>query len=302
MTCLVDMRCLLALVACLGCATPAESRDRGANTEPATATPTEQDPYADHTAALRKTLAEKKLGKLQFRTEKPFVVVGNDTAERLERDSETVRWAVAMLEQDFFAARPSKILNIYLFRDAKTYERGVRRLTGESPSTPFGFYSKTHEGLFMNIATGGGTLVHEIVHPYVEADFPNAPPWLNEGLGSLFEQSSERDGHIIGLTNWRLAGLQEAIDEDSVPSFEKLTHLSTMEFYNVDSGTNYAASRYLLYYLQEKGVLRDFYKTCRDTRDKDPSCIGALKKALGTNDLDAFKTQWQQYVSKLTFP
>jgi hypothetical protein len=154
----------------------------------------------------------------------------------------------------------------------------------------------------MNIATGGGTLVHEIVHPYVEADFPDAPPWLNEGLGSLFEQSSVREGHIIGLTNWRLAGLQEAIDENSVPSFEKLTHLSTAEFYNDDSGTNYAASRYLLYYLQEKGVLRDFYKTCRDTRDKDPSCIGALKKALGTNDLDAFKTQWQQYVAKLSFP
>ena len=56
----------------------------------------------------------------------------------------------------------------------------------------------------MNIATGGGTLVHELVHPYVEADFPGAPPWLNEGLGSLFEQSDERDGYIVGLTNWRL--------------------------------------------------------------------------------------------------
>jgi hypothetical protein len=301
MACLVDMRCLLAVIACVGCATPARSApERGTNAEPQAAT--ERDPFAEHTARLRKELADKKLGKLQFRTEKPFVVVGNDTAEQLERDSETVRWAVTLLEQDFFAARPTKILNVYLFRDAKTYERGVKRLTGESPSTPFGFYSKTHSGLFMNIATGGGTLVHEIVHPYVEADFPNAPPWLNEGLGSLFEQSSVREGHIIGLTNWRLAGLQEAIDENSVPSFEKLTHLSTAEFYNIDSGTNYAASRYLLYYLQEKGVLRDFYKTCRDSRDKDPSCIGALKKALGTNDLDAFKTQWQQYVAKLSFP
>jgi hypothetical protein len=289
MACLVDMRCLLAVAVCLGCSTPARSAPN-------------RDPYVEHTTTLRKELSAKKLGKLVFRTEKPFVVVGNDSAEQLERDAQTVKWAVSLLEQDFFAARPSKILNVYLFRDAKSYERGVKRLTGESPSTPYGFYSATYNGLFMNIATGGGTLVHEIVHPYVEADFPNAPPWLNEGLGSLFEQSSTREGHIIGLTNWRLAGLQEAIGEDSVPSFEKLTHLGANEFYGDDAGVNYAASRYLLYYLQEKNALRDFYKTCRDTRDKDPSCIGALKKALGTNDLDAFKKTWQQYVAKLTFP
>ena len=42
-------------------------------------------------------------------------------------------------------------------------------------------------GQIMNIATGGGTLVHEIVHPYVEANFPGCPAWFNEGLGSLYE-------------------------------------------------------------------------------------------------------------------
>ncbi|HUS31247.1 MAG TPA: hypothetical protein VMZ53_22205 [Kofleriaceae bacterium] len=283
------MRCLLAAALCMGCATPARSAP-------------DSDPYVEHTVALRKQLSGKKLGKLQYRTEKPFVVVGDGSADELEHDALTVQWAVAMLEKDFFTTRPTKILDVYLFRNAKSYERGVKRLTGESPSTPYGFYSSTHEGLFMNIATGGGTLVHEIVHPYVESDFPNAPPWLNEGLGSLFEQSAERGGHIIGLTNWRLAGLQSAIDEDTVPSFEKLTHYSTAEFYGDDSGVNYAASRYLLYYLQEQGVLRNFYKTCRDARDKDPSCIGALKKVLGTDDLVAFKKKWQLYVAQLTFP
>jgi hypothetical protein len=288
------MRCVFTRVACLACiaglacSTPARSAPG-------------RDPYADHIASLRTQLASKKLGKLQFRTEKPFVVVGDDSAAQLEHDAQTVSWAVAHLEADFFAARPSKILDVYLFRSAKTYERGVKRLTGESPSTPYGFYSQTYAGLFMNIATGGGTLVHEIVHPYVEADFPNAPPWLNEGLGSLFEQSAERDGHIVGLTNWRLAGLQRAIDQDTVPSFDKLTHLSTDEFYGDDVGVNYAESRYLLYYLQQKGVLRDFYKACRAARDNDPTCIGSLKKALGTDDLDAFKIEWQRYVAKLEF-
>jgi len=34
---------------------------------------------------------------------------------------------------------------------------------------------------------------------------------FNEGLASLYEQSAERDGRIIGQTNWRLRGLQSAI-------------------------------------------------------------------------------------------
>jgi len=282
------MRILLVL-AVAACATPARSAP-------------EPDPYAAHIVKLRKDLAAKGLKKLSFRSERPFVVVGNAGSEALAEDATTVRWAVAMLEQDFFIAKPSKILDVYLFRDAKSYERGVRTLTGELPSTPYGFYSSKFSGLFMNIATGGGTLVHEIVHPYVEADFPDAPPWLNEGLGSLFEQSADRDGHIIGLTNWRLAGLQTAIDDDSVPTFWSLTHLDTDQFYGDDAGVNYSTARYLLYYLQQKGLLRDFYKAFRANHRDDPSGYTTLQKILGENDMVDFQDRWQAYVAKLTFP
>src|SRR5207237_3292877 len=146
----------------------------------------------------------------------------------LARDAKTVRWAVEHLERDFFTAHPQKVLDVYLFHDDASYRRGVKALTRSAPDTPYGFYSRAAGGLFMNIATGGGTLVHEIVHPYVEADFPDAPPWLNEGLGSLFEQSAERDGHIVGLTNWRLAGLQHGLAR--APSFRALTHIGSSGF------------------------------------------------------------------------
>ena len=42
-------------------------------------------------------------------------------------------------------------------------------------TTPYGYYSAAHRALIMNIATGGGTLVHEIVHPFVRANFPQMP-------------------------------------------------------------------------------------------------------------------------------
>ena len=289
---------LLLLAALAGCATT----DADPAPAPARGFTFTARQYDAHIKQLRARFRKLGLASLNIRVEDPFVVIGNGTPAQLERSSGTVRWAADKLEQDFFAKRPAKILDIYLFADAKSYEASVATLHGEAPDTPYGFYSPGDGALYMNIATGGGTLVHEIVHPYVQADFPAAPPWLNEGLGSLFEQSAERDGHIVGLTNWRLAGLHTAISDDAVPSFEKLTALDGAAFYGTGSGTHYAQARYLLYYMQEKGVLRAFYRAFRAARAKDPTGYATLAATLGERDLAAFQARWEVYVAKLRFP
>jgi hypothetical protein len=259
--------------------------------------------YTEHVAQLQARLAAKHLEKLAIRVEDPFVVIGDGSAGALERSSTTVRWAADLLERDFFTKRPTKILDIYLFTTAASYERGVKTLTGESPTTPYGFYSSTHGAMFMNIATGGGTLVHEIVHPYVEADLEGtAPPWLNEGLGSLFEQSAEHAGHIVGLTNWRLHGLQQTLTGGRIQTFQQLASLGATAFYGDDTGTNYAQARYLLYYLQEHDLLRGFYRAFRAARKADPTGYKTLVSTLGERDMQDFQRRWQRYVADLQFP
>jgi hypothetical protein len=261
--------------------------------------------YAQHVMALREKLDGTDLRGASIRIEPPFVVIGDAGAAKLASDAGTVRWAVNLLEHDFFTARPRKIIDIYLFHGDRSYRRGVQVLTEDAPDTPYGFYSPAHAALFMNIETGGGTLVHEIVHPYVEADFPDAPPWLNEGLGSLFEQSAEHDGHIVGRTNWRLAGLQQALANGGVPSFRALTAFDRTVFYGAGSGVNYGTARYLLYYLQEQGQLREFYRAFRAARAKDPTGYATLVDAVGAHDardLDAFRARWEKFVAALTFP
>jgi hypothetical protein len=237
--------------------------------------------------------------------EPPFVVVGDGGADRVQRTArQVVRWSVDHLERDFFTRRPNRILEIWLFQSAESYSAHTRRLFDEQPSTPYGFYSSRHGALIMNIATGGGTLVHEIVHPFVEANFANCPAWLNEGLGSLYEQSAERDGHIIGQTNWRLAGLQRAIRAGRVLRFSKLLATSSDEFYGDDSGLHYAQARYLLYYLQEKGLLVRYYRQFLENRAHDPSGYRTLVSVLGESEasMSAFQTRWERYVLGLTFP
>ncbi len=235
--------------------------------------------------------------------EPPYIVIGDEPPERVRhRATHTVRWAVERLRQEYFRKEPLDILTIWLFKDEHSYRENVPRLFHHVPHTPFGYYAHEHKALIMNIATGGGTLVHELVHPFIEADFPDCPPWLNEGLGSLYEQSSERNGRIVGLTNWRLAGLQNAIREDRTIPLERLLTLAADEFYNGDQGLHYAQARYLCLHLQENELLRSYYHKFRERATTDPTGHGTLLDVLGQKDLEEFEAQWKAFVLDLRFP
>ena len=230
----------------------------------------------------------------------PFVVVGDEPPEVVKQHAEeTIKWAVEKLKSDFFPKDPAEILDIWLFKDAASYDKYTREIFNDRPSTPYGYYSRGHKALIMNIGTGGGTLVHELVHPFIEANFPACPPWLNEGLGSLYEQCGEQDGHIYGFVNWRLPGLQDAIKADTVPSFKTLTSLDSNAFYSDGRGVNYAQSRYLCYYLQERGLLVKFYREFNADQVNDPTGYKTLTRILGNPNMDVFQKQWEKYVADL---
>jgi hypothetical protein len=242
---------------------------------------------------------KKKLPSADFTivVQPPFVVIGDEPADLVKEHSErTVKWAVDKLKQDYFSKDPKEILDIWLFKDAASYERNALSLFGDKPSTPYGYYSSRHKALVMNISTGGGTLVHEIVHPFIEANFPNCPPWLNEGLGSLYEQSGEVAGHIHGYPNWRLPGLQRAIKAGTVPAFKTLMAYDTRAFYNDDKGTNYAQARYLCYYLQQKDLLVRFYREFVAHQKTDQTGYETLQRILKARDMKQFKLKWESYV------
>ncbi len=233
---------------------------------------------------------------------KPFVVIGNEAPEVVEqRAKQTVQWAVERLKRQYFPADPKQIIDIWLFKDKESYEKYNQELFGAAPQTPFGYYSSANKALVMNISTGGGTLVHEIVHPFVEANFPNCPSWFNEGLASLYEQCSDRDGQLWGATNWRLSGLQKVITDRELPTFEQLCTTTTSEFYKSDRGNNYAQARYLCYYLQEKDLLGKYYTEFRKNAVDDPSGYRTLTTILGDPDIAEFQSEWEKYVLRLRF-
>ena len=301
-------RRVLALVAMLGLGAGC-SDGRSAPLSPAL--PLDENPSNPDPALVDAERFQQALAEVRSRlphdgftalAEPPFLVMGDEDPQTVQQRAEhTVRWAVEMLRESYFDAEPAELLEIWMFKDHDSYVQHTRLLFDEEPRTPFGYYAPRHGALIMNIATGGGTLVHEIVHPFVAADFPGCPPWFNEGLGSLFEQCAEREGRIVGLTNWRLAGLKRALEEDRVPSFRTLMELDGDGFYGDDQGVHYALARYVCFYLQERGLLESYYRAFRDARADDPSGYQTFEQILGGADMSAVRSEWESFVRALRF-
>jgi hypothetical protein len=227
----------------------------------------------------------------------PFFVIGDEPPARLEHYAQTVDWTVGHLERDFHMREPPNVIDIWLLGSADSYVDNAVRLYGKRPSTPYGFFLPEHQALFMNIATGGGTLVHELVHPFIAASFPAAPAWFNEGLASLYEAVREHHGQMWGLPNWRLAGLQRAIRAGKVPSFAMMTSDSDARFYA--SSTGYAQARYLFLFLQERGLLHRYYDAFSAGVSADPTGYRTLVRVLGDPDMPRFEKQWRDWALAL---
>ncbi len=252
-------------------------------------------PTADELSE-RKAALEKRLDGQGFTVvvEPPFVIVGDESAKTVKHHASGIlHWAISLLEAEYFKQRPDKLIEIWLFKNEKTYRKGAKQFFGDDPDTPYGYYSSEHDAMVMNIGPGAGTLTHEVVHPYMEANFPNVPSWFNEGLASLYERPSERKGHIIGLPNWRLPNLKKEIRDKTLPELTKLLSTTSDEFYNAEYDA-YAYARYLLYYLQEQGKLTEFYgKFLADKKDLTGKT--ALEAVLGEK-LETFEPKWRKWV------
>jgi hypothetical protein len=226
----------------------------------------------------------------------PFLVIGDETPAQVEHYARTVDWTVAHLKRDFHMREPPNVIDVWLLGSRDSYVDNAVRLFGKRPSTPYGFFLPEHQALFMNIATGGGTLVHEVVHPFIAASFPAVPAWFNEGLASLYEAVREEHGQLWGLPNWRLDGLKRAIHAGKLPSFAMMTSDSDVRFYA--SSTGYAQARYLCLYLQENGLLHRYYDQFSSSAT-DPTGYKTLVRVLGNPDMARFEERWHSWALAL---
>ena len=230
--------------------------------------PAKKDLAAECRASADKLLARMD-GSFRAVIRPPFVVIGNLPAARLRQIAagSVVRPAETMW-RSYFKVKPDKVITALLFKDDKTYRHWAKQLFNDTDLPHFGYCRSTDRIMVMNIATGTGTLVHELTHALIVYDFPGVPTWFNEGLASLHEQCYVRPDRIVGCVNWRLPALQKAVRTKKLRPLAEL--VTAGDFYTNQAGLNYAQARYFVMYMQQKGLLKRFYVAFRGRRGRRP--------------------------------
>ncbi|MDP6526375.1 MAG: hypothetical protein QGH15_19360 [Kiritimatiellia bacterium] len=244
---------------------------------------------------------EKELGDgFIVVSDPPFVLAGDLSRAGLKRyQDHTVKAASQALWKKFFDKKPSKPVRILLFNGERSYRHNAKELYGDDDVSHFGYFRPSDRTMLMNIATGGGTLVHELTHALMEPDFPDCPVWFDEAMRSLFEQCSLAGGDIRGLVNWRYPELRKAIDDGGLIPLADLVKANRFDFDGEKRGLLYAQSRYLAFYLQEKKLLSKFYREFRKAQDRDPSGRKTLERVTGKSlsELQADMVKWAKTLS-----
>jgi hypothetical protein len=231
-----------------------------------------------------------------------FVLGAPPGSGAVESSQPFVERVLEALFNDRFRARPAKAISVYLFPDAGSYDRYCRATFHEPCVSVYGFFSPTSRSLVMNIGLGIGTLSHELVHPILEADFPQAPTWINEGIASLYEAPvMPRRGEIHGRKNWRYPRLRAAFGsprERSRASLAGLFALTDDRFRGEGEDLHYAMARYACQWLDGNDKLWSFYHRWRDNHESDPTGEHAFTEVVGRSPSEANET-WTRWVVSL---
>ncbi len=231
-----------------------------------------------------------------------FVVVGPPgQGGQFDQSVGLMRNSMAGYLNNRFGKKPSQAISVYLFPNARDYEAFCTRKYNAPCIAHFGFYQPGDRYMVMNIGLGLGTLTHEMVHPLVEADFPNAPTWINEGIASVFEQPIlGKPGEIHGGKNWRHPRLKRALTtaERDKARLDRLFGMRDDVFRGDGEDLHYALARYVCQWLDERGKLWPFYQRWRDNVGDDPTGERSFKEVVGMTPAEAHAL-WSKWTIRL---
>lgn len=242
----------------------------------------------------------------------PFVLGGDletDDLRRLYR--RTLVPACRALTEEYFEQRPDEPITILAFSSTDVFTRQSRRLFGIDPPSVYGYYRPEDRTVVVNLATGAGTLLHELTHALMDFDHPTAPAWLQEGLASLHEQGEFRleNGayRLRGRINWRLQDLRQTDSQGEIQGDVFLTHPLLLEqlvtaesLRGQQEAVLYSLARHLCLVLQERGALASLYRESRETSSHDPVAMLALLRAFDASSLAAIDHEMEAWLIQAT--
>ena len=203
----------------------------------------------------------------------------NTTYNLIDKD---IRHTVDAITNNYVSVLPDSVTPVFLFEDYDSYrDFAVETLSlDEKDLSPYGFYKISKNIIVIRYVSWKGSTAHEITHSLIQYDFPDIPSWFNEGLAALHEKYIYKDGKMKGDFNWRIVALRRAFKENSYTYLNTLMGTNDEILYGSRTAFYYAQARYLLMYVQSKGVLEEYYKLFRAAYNEDETGISQLEKIL----------------------
>lgn len=198
-------------------------------------------------------------------------------------------------------SKPRGAITVYVFGTTSSYDAFCIATEGTRCDSPLGFYDPMRRHVVVNAQNGIGSLTHEMMHPLIEADFPEAPEWFDEGIASLFGKAVfPRPGEVHGATNWRLPALKKALASPNAPVafMTRLFGMSSGEFRNAQQGLHYAMARYFCQWLDSQDKLWPFYQAWRARLGADPTGAQTFTQVVGMTP-DQANPLWIAWVKSL---
>jgi hypothetical protein len=230
----------------------------------------------------------------------PFVLGGDLPESELDRyHAETIVPTARALSVAYVDREPNQPITLLLFAVEASYHEHAQRLDGRRVVDYHGYYEREQRRALLNIATGAGTLAHELTHAWVHSDFERMPEWFDEGLAALHEESEfSADGlQLIGHVNWRLYYLLEALAADQLEPLAGLVALGKVR--GGHEAVDYAHARYVCLYLQQRGLLPAFYRKFRSSVDTDPTGERTLCRLLNVDSLAEVDDDFREWILSL---
>ena len=217
-----------------------------------------------------------------------FLVAGYEDETRLERHYERgIKDFYRYFKKQYFPHDPKRPIVAIIAPSPEPLIKATEQLYPDvkiPKYAPFLGYYNPADNLIM--ATGGdtgyGTLLHELIHALMASDFPEAPLWLNEGLGSLYERTRWTHDRLEPLPNWRM----DVLKEDRVGSLGEIASLAERPDVHLQE---IAKIRLLFLFLDQKRLIVDLYSWAKENPGKS-----SLSEPLSKFQLT--ESSWQEFI------
>jgi hypothetical protein len=290
-----------------GCGKPPPTDCRTADADAPGISPPELLNGLCHERAAR--LVQQLKQPVQTVVRPPFVLAGDLAEAELRTKFEAaIQPACEALLARYFRQLPQRPVLVLMFTTEASYREAAERLFFDRDVSRFGYYKPGRQAILANLAEGDGALFHELTHVLMDADFPNAPPWLQEGLATLHEAvevgeeepdaglfdalaiddsavTPQRGRTLRPVLNWRTAILRRARDEDRLPSVQWL--IRTASFRGPNEALDYAHVRCFCLFLHQRGVLSRYYAALRERAETDPTGERTLLEVCAVRDWES---------------